>query len=151
MHELGVLLHAMRTVDKIAKQNNILQVKHVTLQVGEASSYLPMFLEKHTSTVVMPLEVDISPDADKVTVPMDIIKESLKHVSFIGGMDECLYRQANDYKDYPQDLGCLFLGEAGKIITKHGLGRQLTYEEACARVDEAAEWITRNVKQWIEG
>ena len=46
MHELGVLLHAMRTVDKIAKQNNILQVKHVTLQVGEASSYLPMFLEK---------------------------------------------------------------------------------------------------------
>ncbi len=107
-------------------------------------------MEKHTSTVVMPLEVDISPNADKVTVPMDIIKESLKHVTFIGGMDECLCRQANDCQDYPQDLGCLFLGEAGKIITKHGLGRQLTYEEACARVDEAAEKGLVGQAVWVE-
>lgn len=54
-----------------------------------------------------------------MVVPLDLIKESLKDVTFIGGMDECLCRQANDCKDYPQDLGCLFLGEAGRVIVKH--------------------------------
>ena len=92
-------------------------------------------MEAHTATVVMPLNVDVTPNSDKVTVPLDLIKESLKHVTFIGGMDECLCRQANDCQDYSQDLGCLFLGEAGKVIVKHGLGRELTYEEACQRVD----------------
>ena len=90
-------------------------------------------MEAHTSTVVMPLNVDLSNQGEKVTVPMDIIKESLKHASFIGGMDSCLCREANDCKEYPHDLGCLFLGEAGRVIVKHHLGRQLTYEEACAR------------------
>lgn len=107
-------------------------------------------METHTSTVVMPLEVDLSGSGEKVTVPMDIIKESLKHASFIGGMDECLCREANDCKDYPHDVGCLFLGEAGKVIVKHNLGRQLSYEEACARVDEAASYGLMGQAVWVE-
>ena len=107
-------------------------------------------MEAHTATVVMPLNVDVTPNSDKVTVPLDLIKESLKHVTFIGGMDECLCRQANDCQDYPQDLGCLFLGEAGKVIVKHGLGRELTYEEACQRVDKAAQAGLMGQAVWVE-
>lgn len=107
-------------------------------------------MEAHTSTVVMPLNVDLSNQGEKVTVPMDIIKESLKHASFIGGMDSCLCREANDCKEYPHDLGCLFLGEAGRVIVKHNLGRQLTYEEACARVDLAAEHGLMGQAVWVE-
>lgn len=107
-------------------------------------------METHTSTVVMPLNVDVTEESEKVVVPMDIIKESLKHVSFIGGMDECLCREANDCSDYPHDLGCLFLGEAGKVIVKHNLGRELTYEEACARVDKAAENGLMGQAVWVE-
>ena len=107
-------------------------------------------MEKHTSTVVMPLNVDLTDKAEKVTVPLDLVKESLKHVTFIGGMDECLCRQANDCKDYPHDFGCLFLGEAGRVITKHRLGRELTYEEACARVDKAAELGLMAQAVWVE-
>lgn len=44
-------------------------------------------MEAHTSTVVMPLNVDITDKSEKVVVPMDLIKESLKHVSYIAGMD----------------------------------------------------------------
>ena len=78
------------------------------------------------------------------------IKESLKNISFIGGMDHCLCREANKCKDYPQDFGCLFLGEPGRHILKHGLGRELTYEEACQRIDKAAELGLMCQAAWLE-
>lgn len=107
-------------------------------------------MERPTGTIVMPLNVDISEDSEKTVVPMDMIKESLKKVDYIAGMDRCLCREANDCKDYPHDLGCLFLGEAAKIVVKHRLGRRFSYEEACARVDEAARVGLMGQAVWIE-
>ena len=46
MHELGVLCQAVRTVSRIAEENHISQIKHITLEVGDASGYVPVFLEK---------------------------------------------------------------------------------------------------------
>jgi len=46
MHELGVLTYALRLVDRAAAEQQIYRVKQVTLQVGESSGYLPMFLHK---------------------------------------------------------------------------------------------------------
>ncbi len=107
-------------------------------------------MEKNTSTVVMPLNVDITREGEKVVVPMDMLKESLKNTTFIGGMDTCLCREANGCSDFPHDLGCLFIGEPGRTICKHGLGRELTYEEACARVDRAKEEGLVAQAVWIE-
>ena len=107
-------------------------------------------MERPTGTIVMPLDVDISEESEKTVVPLDMIKESLKKVDYIAGMNECLCRNANDCKDYPHDLGCLFLGEAAKIVVKHNLGRRFTYEEACARVDEAAKAGLMGQAVWIE-
>ena len=121
-------------------------------------------METHTSTVVMPPEVaidgtegatlplnlDISHEGEKVVIPLDVIKASLKNVDFIGGMDTCLCRESNDCNDYPHGLGCLFLGEAGKVIVKHGLGRQLTYEEAIERVNTAAKTGLMAQAVWVE-
>ncbi len=103
-----------------------------------------------TGTVVMPLQVDITDQSRKTVVPLDMIKESLKRVEYIAGMDRCLCRDANDCQEYPHDLGCLFLGEAAKIVVKHELGRMFTYEEACARVDQAAEYGLIGQAVWIE-
>ena len=36
----------------IAEENKIQQVKHITLEVGEASSFVPVFLEKLFPVVV---------------------------------------------------------------------------------------------------
>ncbi len=107
-------------------------------------------MERPTGTVVMPLNVDLTGQGEKVVVPMDMIKESLKSIDYIAGMDSCLCRDANDCKDFPHDLGCLFLGEAAKAVVKHGLGRQFTYEEACARVDQAAKEGLMGQAVWIE-
>ena len=108
-------------------------------------------MEMHTSTVVLPLEVDV-PDHmnEKVIVPMDIVKQALKKANFIAGMDVCLCRDANDCHDYPHDVCCLFLGEASRTVVKHNLGREFTYEEACARVDKAAEHGLMAQSVWIE-
>ena len=46
MHELGVLYQAVKTVDRIAAEHCIRQVKFITLEVGEASGYVPLFFEK---------------------------------------------------------------------------------------------------------
>ena len=107
-------------------------------------------MERPTGTVVMPLNVDVSDSGEKVVVPMELIKESLKHVDFIAGMDSCLCRDANDCKDYPHDLGCIFLGDAARGVVKHGLAREITYEEACARVDRAAKEGVMAQAVWIE-
>ena len=40
--------------------------------------------------------LDVTEESKKMVVPMELIKESLKNVTFIGGMDECLCREAND-------------------------------------------------------
>ncbi|MBQ1229058.1 MAG: hypothetical protein IIX87_04205 [Firmicutes bacterium] len=107
-------------------------------------------MEKQTSTIVMPLNVDITDESEKVVVPMDIIKESLSRTTYIAGMDTCLCREANDCDDYPKDIACLFFGEPAKTVVKNGLARQLTYEEACARVDRAAEYGLMGQAVWIE-
>ncbi len=107
-------------------------------------------MERQTGTIVMPLNVDLTDESEKTVVPLDMIKESLKSVDYIAGMDSCLCRDANDCAKYPHDLGCLFLGESAKIVVKHKLGRRFSYEEACARVDEAAEAGLMGQAVWIE-
>ena len=107
-------------------------------------------MEKNTGSIVMPLNVDVTKAGEKVVVPMDMLKETLKKVEYIAGMDTCLCRQSNGCTDYPIDLGCLFLGEPGRSITKHNLGREITYEEACARIDKAAELGLMSQAVWIE-
>ena len=46
MHELGVLCQAVRTVSAMAEKHHISLVKHMTLDVGEESGYVPVFFEK---------------------------------------------------------------------------------------------------------
>jgi ferredoxin len=107
-------------------------------------------MEKNTGTLVMPLNVDITDMSEKTVVPIDMLKESLKHVDYISGMDTCLCRESADCQDFPHDLGSLFLGEAAKTAVKHGLGHQITHEEACARIDKAAELGLIGQAVWIE-
>jgi len=107
-------------------------------------------MERPTGTIVMPLDVDLADKGEKVVIPMDLIKETLKNIPYIAGMKGCLCREANDCSDYPHDVGCLFMGEAAKAVVKHGLAEQITYEEACARVDKAAEYGLMGQAVWIE-
>lgn len=56
MHELGVLRYAVRTVERFTREHNVRQVKYVTLEVGEDSGYVPLYLQK-----LFPIAVDPFP------------------------------------------------------------------------------------------
>lgn len=46
MHELGVLTQALRRVQRLADENNIRSIKHVALDVGELSGFVPAYFKK---------------------------------------------------------------------------------------------------------
>lgn len=71
-------------------------------------------------------------------LPTDVIKEVVKRCDDIVIMNSCLCRTSNNCQDYPQDLGCIFLGPTSKKIPKH-IGRKATVEEAFAQIDKADE------------
>ncbi|MDO5815614.1 MAG: 4Fe-4S binding protein, partial [Methanobrevibacter sp.] len=69
-------------------------------------------------------------------LPTEIIKEVIKRCDDIVIMDTCLCRASNNCEDYPQDIGCIFLGPTTNKIPSH-IGKKSTVEEALAHVDKA--------------
>lgn len=45
MHELGVVFHVIKSVNKIAVENDVKKISAVTIELGEVSSVLPDYLE----------------------------------------------------------------------------------------------------------
>lgn len=69
-------------------------------------------------------------------LPADVLKEVIKKTEDIVIMNSCLCRLSNDCKDYPQDLGCIFLGPTTKKIPR-AICHEATVEEALRHVDMA--------------
>lgn len=66
MHELGVLMQAVKTVNQVAEQNNIKHIKHMTLEIGEESGFLPIFFEK-----LFPIAIENYPVLTKAELRME--------------------------------------------------------------------------------
>lgn len=101
-------------------------------------------------TVRLEMGQTVAKDASKVTVPLDLVKKAIEEAEFIGGMNQCLCRSGNDCQNYPHDLACLFLNMGGRVIVEHGMGVELTREQALARVDKAAELGLACQSLWVE-
>lgn len=85
------------------------------------------------------VDVDLSDQRESVIVPMDLVKQAIEKVDYIGAMNKCLCREADGCAHYPHDLTCLFLSKSGRVVVQHGIAREVTKEEALARVDRAVE------------
>lgn len=44
MHELGIVFHIIRSVEDVARENNLRRVSSVTLELGEVSGVIPSYL-----------------------------------------------------------------------------------------------------------
>jgi hydrogenase nickel incorporation protein HypA/HybF len=69
MHEIGVLEEAVRTVERIAKDNQIDKIRFITLEIGELTGYLPVFFEKY-----FPVVVENRPALKNAELRMQIVK-----------------------------------------------------------------------------
>ena len=56
MHELGILNHVVKTVNRIANENGIEKIDHITLEVGKTSGCVTAYLEK-----LFPIAIDKQP------------------------------------------------------------------------------------------
>ena len=67
----------------------------------------------------------------------DAAKQLVEASSHIVRTDTCVCRDARDCRDYPIDLGCLFLGKGAIKMSLHGRVHPVTKEEALAHLDRA--------------
>jgi hydrogenase nickel incorporation protein HypA/HybF len=45
MHELGVVFHIIRSVEQVVNENDLSEVRSVTLELGEVSTVIPSYLQ----------------------------------------------------------------------------------------------------------
>jgi ferredoxin len=92
---------------------------------GDCLIYLP---KDHVVQVDESIELP-----GEMVLPSQVVEHFIRESSTHWIMDACICRESSQCKDYPIDLGCLFLGEAAAGIDP-GLGRPVTREEALAHV-----------------
>lgn len=68
-------------------------------------------------------------EEDSIVIPSDVLNYFIDKSSNHVIMNFCLCRKSNSCENYPQDFGCLFMGEAASNISPR-LGRKVTREEA---------------------
>ena len=69
-------------------------------------------------------------------LPTEVIKDVIRRCDDIVIMNTCLCRTSTDCKDYPHDIGCIFLGPTSRKIPRT-ICQEATVEEALAQVDRA--------------
>ena len=78
------------------------------------------------------------PFTPNVVLPSEVLREVVKGSNYHFIMDFCICRVASDCKDYPHELGCLFLGKGTKKISSK-LGRVFSAEEAIEHIQKCNE------------
>lgn len=79
MHELGILCHAIKTVDKIAEKNGIEKIDFITLEVGKTSSFVPEYFHK-----LYPVAIDSFERMQGSTLKIELIEGDGLNIKEIG-------------------------------------------------------------------
>lgn len=88
---------------------------------GDEIYYLPK-----TGAISVDVAIDAPPD---VVLPFQIVDHFIKQARYRWIMDFCICREGDECRDYPHELGCIFLGEAVLKINSD-LGRLVSEDEA---------------------
>ncbi len=96
-----------------------------------------LFEDDYTTFIPNTISINKKIEAGKSEfLPTDVLKEVISKIDDIVIMDKCLCRTSNDCKDYPQDIGCIFLGPTTKKIPRN-ICHEASVSEALKHVDKA--------------
>lgn len=85
------------------------------------------------------INMDYSVDKpDLIVMPVDLIKSIINDANDIVIMNKCLCRRSTNCTDYPQDLGCVFIGKTTKKISRKHC-REATRQEAIEHLDKCED------------
>ena len=79
MHELGVLRQIVKKVDRIAVEQRIDRIRHITLEVGQASGFVPLYLTK-----LFPVAADVYPALQTAELRISLVPGSGLVIKEIG-------------------------------------------------------------------
>lgn len=114
-------------------------IAEITKKSRTYKKIIDKILFEDDEIVVIPNTININKkieSAGSEFLPTDVIKEVIKRTDDIVIMNTCLCRISNNCEDYPQDIGCIFLGPTANKIPKH-IGYKASVDEALAHVDKA--------------
>ena len=80
MHELGVLHQVVKTVSRIAEENQVRRIKHITLEVGAVSGFVPQYLTK-----LFPVAADSCPVLKRTKLCIEMVQGrglSIKEIGY---------------------------------------------------------------------
>ncbi|MBU7013375.1 MAG: 4Fe-4S binding protein [Theionarchaea archaeon] len=84
------------------------------------------------------ITIDESLVPESLVLPSSVVEHFIQNAAYHWIMNFCICRDAATCKDYPIDLGCLFMGEAAMKINPE-LGRRVTKEEALEHIKKCRE------------
>lgn len=114
MHELGIVFHMIKTVERIAEENALTSVSSVTLELGEVSGVIPHELTSCWNWAVAQTEVLKGAKLVIETIPAETLCESCGHT----------------YATVPQGRICPVCG-SGETVLLQGNEINLKEIEAC--------------------
>lgn len=104
-----------------------------------AKKVIDKMLFEDDEILVIPNTINVNQkieSAGSEFLPTEVIKDVIRRCDDIVIMNTCLCRTSSDCKDYPHDIGCIFLGPTSNKIPE-AISHKATVEEALAHVDEA--------------
>jgi len=95
----------------------------------------PFYRALRSEAIIIPVHEAIG-NPKSVVLPYPLLTPLIKETSTRVVMNECMCRRGENCQTYPQDFGCLFLGDGATRISS-SMGRQVDAEEAIAHVQQA--------------
>ncbi len=78
----------------------------------------------------IPVGVDLNP-SDSTAMPTQMVEQFIQEASFRFVLEKCMCRSLEHCRRYPEEMGCLFLGEGAREIAP-SLGQEISKEKALA-------------------
>ncbi len=97
----------------------------------------PFFKALNSEAIIIPIHETIA-DPESVVLPYPMLVPLITHTSTRFLMNECMCRRGENCQTYPQDFGCLFLGDGATRISP-SMGRLVDEDEAIAHVQQAMD------------
>lgn len=123
-------------------------LRNVLKKMGNLSDMDKHFTQGYLTPVS--LDVNFKRDSQNVVLPVTLVEKMIRKSSHRILMKGCLCRTSQKCEHYPQDFGCIFIGEATPKISKRGVAKDASVEEALAHLKKGAEMGLVCMCVWVE-
>ena len=97
MHEIGIMIEVVRTVEKIAKNNGVTKIQTLVLQIGELSSTIPRYIEACYPAAIEGTLLQETELRIEILPGNAICKECNKVFNLIENKNKCPHCQSIDF------------------------------------------------------